>query len=773
MSQISLYKNNRDTQGYDPVGIKDIYDCIKSGHWDKYVQPVRRLEYKSEAYDAAKNQLPAFTMSGVFPQGQRANESIVSHSGRIAIDIDGLKDDVEKVRQELIADEYSEGVGLSVGGRGLVVIVKIDGTKHVETFEQLEKYYLEVYGLQIDKSCKNVARIRYVTSDPDFYINLKSKKFDYIGPVKQMDAFNASNGDGFLTQDYKAPSSGFDAKVKRTVAQEIIRRSVAMIDDAQRGQVHNAIMRASELGGGYIGGGLVDEVEFKNAVLSAILAKPKSLSRKLEEKKVDDGIRHGRTKPITELMVDKSKTTQKVRKFKDYGVDWKKIGEAEKQAYKEVIALAHEKNRNGDKLDLSFLAQFAEMQKLPADKVTAVYSKVYELNKAYFNFDNKAHVQKAEIHINENWELRYNTVKNTVDFRTVGAFDFRELKIDNIYRNLQHNRIKYSMSDLKSLLNSDFVKEYDPIDNYFEDLKEWDGVDYIGALANHIKVKRQPFFNKMLEKHLVRAVKCGLGLGVNRYLFTIVGEKQSTGKTYFLRWLCPFENDYYTEASISAKDKDTKIAVAKNFIYNIDELASLRKLDIDALKSLISSDKITERLPYGTSAVTMKRRANFFASTNNTQILTDTENTRWLVFELLGIDRGYSSSIDIHDVWAQAFALYRDEEYSDQLSKDEENLQEGVNKEFNVTSPEDEAIKSHYKVCADGEGHFYSVFDITNALIEKYPSFKFNTVAVGKSMKNIGFLDGRKTINGQRVRGYYAKNTLGEYKEDTGQIKAF
>ncbi|MCK4500621.1 hypothetical protein KAU11_08985 [Candidatus Babeliales bacterium] len=767
MSQISLYKNNRDVNGFDPVDVKDIYDCIKSGHWDKFVQPVRRLEYKSSAYDAAKNQLPAFTMSGVFPKGKRANESIVSHSGRIAIDIDGLKDSVEDVKQQLIGDEYSEGVGLSVGGRGLVVVVKIDGSKHVEVFEQLEQHYLESYGLHIDASCKNVARIRYVTSDPDFYINYDSEEFQYKEPVKQQ-------MEAFLPTAYNSPSSGsgFDERVKLSISKEIIRRSVAMIDNAQRGHVHNAIMRASELGGGYISGGLVDEMEFKNAILSSIASKPKSLSRKLEEKKVDDGIRHGKTKPINELMVEK-KPDQTVRKFKDYGVDWKKMPEAEKQSYKEVISLAHEKNRAGDKLDVSFLASFAEMQKLPKDKVIEVYSKVYELNKAYFNFDNKAHVQKAEIHINENWELRYNTVKNTVDYRTIGAFDFKELKIDNIYRNLQHNRIKYSMSDLKSLLNSDFVEEYDPIDNYFENLKEWDGVDYIEKLASHINVKRQDFFNVMLKKHLVRAVKCGLGKGVNRYLFTIVGEKQSTGKTYFLRWLCPFENDYYTEASISAKDKDTKIAVAKNFIYNIDELASLRKMDIDALKSLISSDKITERLPYGSSAVTMRRRANFFASTNNMQILTDIENTRWLVFELLGINRDYRSTMDIHNVWAQAFSLYRDEKYSDQLTKEEESTQEGVNKDFNVSSPEEEAIKSHYKVVEAGQGEFFSVFDITNRLVELYPSFKFNAIAVGRSMKTLGFLDGRKSLNGQRVRGYFAKNTLGEYKEEDKQAKIF
>lgn len=765
MSQVSLYKNNRDTQGFDPVNVVDIYECIKSGHWDKFTNPVRSLEYKSDAYDAAKNQLPAFTFSGVFPQGQRVNESIVSHSGRIVVDIDGLKDSVDDVKEELKGDKYTEAVFLSVGGRGLAVAVKIDGTKHVETFEQLEKYYLDVYGLTIDPSCKNVARIRYVTSDPDIFINMDSVIFEYKAPAIQLEAF--------VDNDYKAPAP--QNKSDWTIQDEIIRRSVAIVDEAGRGGVHHAIMKASELGGGYIAGGLVDEDAFKNALLTAILNKPKALSRKAEEKKVDDGIAHGKTKPLHELLVEKKvDATAVTRKFKDYGVNWKDLPEKEKEAFKEVIALAHEKNRNGDKLDVSFLTNFAEMLRLPADKVIEVYKEVYELNKAYFNFDNKALIQKAEIHISENWELRYNIVKNNVDYRILGAKDFQELKIENIYRNLQHNRIKYTMSDLKSLLNSDFIEPYDPILDYFEKLEPWDGIDHIATLSSHIHVKRQDFFKSMLTKHLVRSVRCGLGLGVNRYLFTIVGEKQSTGKSYFLRWLCPFTSDYYTEASISAKDKDTKIAAAKNFFYNIDELASLRKIDVDALKSLISIDKIAERLPYGSTAVTMRRRVNFWSSTNNTEFLTDTENTRWLVFELLDIDRAYSKTIDINKVWAQAYALYKEPNYNDQLTKDEEKIQEATNKDYNVQSVEDEVIKKHYRVCQRGEGDFYSTFDILDWLTGMYPKLKLNTVAIGRALKNLGFIDGRKTINGKQQRGFYADQKQGVYKEDTsGQTKAF
>lgn len=758
MGQVSLYKNNRDTKGFDPVSVQDIYDNIKNSQsWANFALNIRSLQYGSDEYKAAKDKLPAFTLSGVFPEGQRLNESIISHSGKLCVDIDGLEDNVVDVKETLKSDPFTEAVFYSVGGKGLAVSVKIDGKRHEESYIALESYYKTKYGLDIDKSCKNVARIRYVTSDPEIVINWNSQIFEI--------------GDIFVPDAFSAPVSGFDKKVQRTVSEEIIRRAVKIVEDAARGEVHNCIMRASEMGGGYIAGGLVDEFEFKEALIGAILRKPKAQNRKYEEKKVDDGIRHGKGKPITKLMVDLSKANNKPTTYKDYGVDWKKLTDKEAEAYKEVLALSHSHNRAGDpiKFVTDWLKEFSKINSnVNYEKAVSIVKKVYELNKIFFNFERKKKVEKTEILIADRWEFRYNVVTNVVDYRKKTEENFEPVKIENIYRFCQYQDLKYSMADLKHLLNSDFVEHYDPISNYFSNLDPWDGkTDYIAQLAKHISVTKQDYFSSMLRKHLVRSVKCGLGRGVNRYIFTIVGEKQRTGKTFFLRWLCPFKTDYYTEASIDVKNKDTKIATAKNFMYNIDELASLRKNDEAGLKSLVSLQKINERLPYGQSAVTMFRRVNFFASANDKNFLTDTENTRWLIFELQGIDRDYSSIMNVNDVWRQAYALYKDPNFNDQLTKEEESEQANLNVDFNFQSIEEEAIKKHFKVVKnEGEGDFFSIFDIVNELSIKHPNQKFNTVQMGRAMKNLDFLSGRKSINKKQQRGYFAKMVTGSYQAD-------
>jgi hypothetical protein len=114
-----------------------------------------------------KGKLPNFTASGIFTE--RNIPGLIQHSGKMLIDFDKLGDKLNDARAVLCKDKYSEYVFTSCTGRGIGVVVNVDPAKHLESFIYLEKYYLEIYGLQIDKSCKDVSRTRYITYDPDLY----------------------------------------------------------------------------------------------------------------------------------------------------------------------------------------------------------------------------------------------------------------------------------------------------------------------------------------------------------------------------------------------------------------------------------------------------------------------------------------------------------------------------------------------------------------------------------------------------------------------------
>lgn len=169
---VSLYQNS-----FDRVGITsnlcEIMDSIKSGKWGQQVKSVRDAKDKN-ARDSLKQKLPAFTPSGLF--ARRNASELQSHSGRIAIDFDlqdnpALGGSLSQVRETLENDQYSEYVALSVSGQGLFVITRINGGRHAESFAYLERYYKETFDLVIDKSCKDISRLRFVSFDPDLFHN--------------------------------------------------------------------------------------------------------------------------------------------------------------------------------------------------------------------------------------------------------------------------------------------------------------------------------------------------------------------------------------------------------------------------------------------------------------------------------------------------------------------------------------------------------------------------------------------------------------------------
>lgn len=175
--EVSMYKNSFDTKG-GASNLGEVMNGIKNGKWKTEVEQVRRAEDKKER-DTLKLKVPAFSPSGVF--SERKTSGLISHSNRIAIDFD-LQDNailgtsLEAVREALEGDQFSEYVFKSVSGKGLCVIVKIDGGKHAESFAYLERYYKETYGLTIDKACKDVSRLRYVSYDSDLFHNPDSEK---------------------------------------------------------------------------------------------------------------------------------------------------------------------------------------------------------------------------------------------------------------------------------------------------------------------------------------------------------------------------------------------------------------------------------------------------------------------------------------------------------------------------------------------------------------------------------------------------------------------
>src|SRR5688572_5986973 len=183
MATISIYKNIHDVKSKETVLLNVFLDAIQSGRWQDQVLKIRTIKDHEERQQAKRN-LQYVTISGLF--SQRSITGLSAHSGFVSMDLDNLGSDLEGVRSLLSKDPYVYACFTSVSGTGLCVLVKIDPEKHNEAFEAISDYLIRQYQLIPDPSGKDVCRPRYVSYDPDLFVNEKSLTYKkYLPKPKQ------------------------------------------------------------------------------------------------------------------------------------------------------------------------------------------------------------------------------------------------------------------------------------------------------------------------------------------------------------------------------------------------------------------------------------------------------------------------------------------------------------------------------------------------------------------------------------------------------------
>ncbi|MFH2143307.1 MAG: VapE domain-containing protein [Bacteroidota bacterium] len=371
--------------------------------------------------------------------------------------------------------------------------------------------------------------------------------------------------------------------------------------------------------------------------------------------------------------------------------------------------------------------------------------------------------EKVERLIDQVFSLRYNEVSNEIEYKKKDSDDnFTVMNENNVYRFLQHNHIEFSMAKLMALLKSDFVARFNPFKSYFNNLTPWNelsDIDYIQKLSEYIPVTDQERFALHFKKAFVRTVACSLDETViNKQALILVHEEQNSGKSTFIRWLCPAILQQYMAENIST-DKDSLIALCENFIINMDELATLSRAEINSLKSMFSKETIKIRRPYDKCPTSAPRRASFFGSTNKAEFLTDeTGSVRWLCFELTGIiNWDYKKDLKVDDIWRQAYSLYK-QGFKYELTAEEIKVNDEANQQYQITTPEIEFLQKHFiPGTKDDHEEFYQATDFLTQIGDKYPGVKLNLNNLGKGLKILGFLRISKRTEKYPVKGYYTK----------------
>lgn len=312
--------------------------------------------------------------------------------------------------------------------------------------------------------------------------------------------------------------------------------------------------------------------------------------------------------------------------------------------------------------------------------------------------------------IAERWELRYNVLDRTVEFRERDegpVAHFRPLtkrKGNDIVMRVKEVYPLCFPSAVSRYVNSSQVVEYNPIADFLDGLPVWDGTDRLTALAR--RVSDNPLWIKVFGvwmRGMVMGWLSGFGRvapTVNQMAPILVSTRQGLGKSTFCRNLLPPElRAFYTDKFDLTSDAHAERKLGRLALVNMDEFDRYSERQMGTLKNLIQMTTVKEQVPYSRAMVEVVRLCSFIATSNYTELLTDpTGSRRFFCVEVK--DCISRESIDYEELYAQLVAEI-EMGLPVFFNKEEEKEIEWNNRTFYRHSPVQEAFLEKFCVAED------------------------------------------------------------------------
>lgn len=670
---ISLFKLHSDKQSSENMSITNYLASIKNGIWQDDVLSVRagRLE---------KSKVQAVTISGVFKE--RKSDKLVEHSGFICIDIDS-KDQICKIDIDAIKqDPYVFAVHLSVRGFGYAVLIKIDPEKHLDAFLGIENYFFINYSIVIDKSCKDTSRLRYVSYDPDIFINEKSKVFKKYLPKKEV-----------KIQQTKTivVKSDFDEMVRQA-------SSMNLFDDYQN-YIQLAFALVSEFGqnGRY----------YFHQLCSS--------SNKYNQEQADKHYDKALTRKGTGITV-----ASVYYVFKQAGIS---LTSEKTEQIKTIVKLSDNPKELLAEMGIFDDENIVEKLEKPVQEKTQIDEivELIKINKIKFN------------DITRNFEI--NGVN--MDDRLLANFYAK------VWQKIDDSISKEKIWTL--IMSKENTSTYNPIQDFFQDNKNIIADNEFKKLKECFKIKpmlfvkdQEVYVDDYLDIYLKKWLLGIIGSAHGTYslmILVLIGE-QGTNKTEFFRNLLPDDlKKYYAESNLD-EGKDSEILMCKKLLIVDDEFGGKSKKDATKLKRLSSQQTFSIRAPYGRISEDLNRLAVLGGTSNDPEVINDpTGNRRIVPINIIGFDIDKYKKIDKTKLFIELYNEWKADKKAWFLNSKEINFLNQINIKNMEVCVEDE-ILADTTVSPYNE---LTATDIKVAIEMKYPTIKTNTKRIGMTLKKLGF----------------------------------
>ena len=370
-------------------------------------------------------------------------------------------------------------------------------------------------------------------------------------------------------------------------------------------------------------------------------------------------------------------------------------------------------------------------------------------------------IMNMMVFLRDRYDFRYNVLMKYTEYKTKGSWhDFAPVDPrvqKRMTLDVQLADIRVSIKDVRNFLESDYIVNYDPIDEYlFQCEGKWDGKDHIRALARTVPTVNPHWADWFYIWYLGMVDQWR---GINHRLYgnsvaPLLISKQGFNKSTFCRRLIPQELQWgYTDNLVLSEKRQVYQAMAQTLLINLDEFNQISpQVQQGFLKNLIQLPNVKMKRPYGGHVEEFPRLASFIATSNMDDILTDPSgNRRFIGVELTGpID--VSVKPNYVQLFAQAMAAIRagEKTYFDSV---ETALLMQSNRQFEVVPP----IEQYFQMCFDlvedeSLGKYMSAAEIFDYLKKRIgSSLKIDSLmSFGRKLANIDGIKVKRFATGKR-----------------------
>ena len=360
------------------------------------------------------------------------------------------------------------------------------------------------------------------------------------------------------------------------------------------------------------------------------------------------------------------------------------------------------------------------------------------------------------------YDFRYNTVMKFVEYmpKEKGWYGFQPVDPrvqKRMTLEVQLADIRVSIKDVRNFLESDYIKNYNPIDEYlFQCYDKWDGKDHIRALARTVPTANSHWADWFYTWFL-GMVDQWRGYSHRQYgnsVAPLLISKQGYNKSTFCRRLLPPELQWgYSDNLILSEKRQVYQAMAQFMVINLDEFNQISpQVQQGFLKNLIQLPTLKYKPPYGSHVMEFPRLASFIATSNMKDILSDPSgNRRFIGVELTGpID--VSVRPNYQQLFAQALSALNNGEKS-YFDAQQVKLIMKSNSQFEIIQPIDQYFLLYFELVEDEkEGEYLTAAEIFDYLKKQIgSSLKVNSLmGFGRKLANMSELKHKRFADGMK-----------------------